>query len=149
MTAAALVSELRRLGVELKARGDRVLYRPQGSVPARLLGALQMRRDEVLVLLRQRDSFEEPKLAATSALDDGDLLDVRRDLLGVRLHSRLLDRELWLARDERAAAKLTAEFPRMPVLTFAEVRHLEGKPTELLQAILDTKTVFPDARLRQ
>ena len=92
---------------------------------------------------------ELPDIGAC-ALEEGPVLEARQTLGAVRLHSRLLDRELWLCRDQRAAEEISVEFPDLPVLTFAEVPHLRGKPPALLHAILNAKTEFPgsDSRLR-
>ncbi len=86
--------------------------------------------------------------AGTSEVANGPVLDVRADLVAVLLYSRLLGRELWLCRDDRAAAEIAAECPGVPVLTFAEVPHLRGKPPELLHAVLDAKAEFPASVLR-
>ena len=80
-------------------------------------------------------------------LDDGPVLEARHDLVAVRLHSKLLQRELWIYRDARAAEEIAAEFPGMPALTFDEIPHLRGKPPELLDAILNAKAEFRGARL--
>ncbi len=77
------------------------------------------------------------------------VLEIRQEFVAVRLYSRLLDRDLWLARDNQTAAELAVECPGVPVLTFSEVRYLNAKPPELLQAVLDTKAQFPGARLWQ
>jgi len=68
---------------------------------------------------------------------------------GWRLYSRLAERDLWLARDERTRLELERDFPGMPVLTFAEIPALRGKAPELLRAILATKATFPGARVRR
>jgi hypothetical protein len=65
--------------------------------------------------------------------------------VGCRLYSALLDQEVWLASDEGMAAELEADSSGIPVLTFAEVPHLEGKPAELLRAVLGVKAIFRDA----
>ncbi len=80
---------------------------------------------------------------------DADVLEARHDFIAVRFYSRLLDRDFWLARDERTAAELSAEFPGVPVLVYAEVAYLRGKPPGLLRAVLDAKAEFPAARLAQ
>ena len=77
------------------------------------------------------------------------LVEVREEPTGWLFFSRLFDREFWLAADEPTAERLAVEHPGVPVLTLAEVPHLEGKPPALLRAILETKAVFPDARVRE
>ena len=78
---------------------------------------------------------------------DDTVLEARQEFVAVRLYSRLLGRELWLARDDETARELSVEFPEIPVMTFAEVPVLAEKPPELLQAILDSKVAFPGAVL--
>ena len=96
----------------------------------------------------QSDSSGKLPHTAENDLADGEVLEVRDDLVAVRLFSRLLDRELWLCRDERAAAEIAAEYPQLPALIFAEIPHLRGKPAELLHAILNARVEFPGAVLR-
>ena len=106
-------------------------------------------------LREKRDELAKPDGSGASArtsedLADGPVLDVRADLVAVLLYSKLLDREVWLCRDERAAGEIAAEHPDVPTFTFSEISHLRGKPPELLNAILNAKIVFPgaDSRLR-
>jgi hypothetical protein len=108
---------------------------------------LSARRDELIRLLRRPEDSGNSENRLN--LDDGDIVEARQDWIAVRLWSRLLNRELWLARDDRTAEELSAEFPGVPILTLAEVPALKGKPKELLRAILDAKSEFPDARLEQ
>jgi len=51
MTAAALISELRALGIELIPAGDRIRYRPASAVPPELVAQLRACKAEVLALL--------------------------------------------------------------------------------------------------
>ena len=97
---------------------------------------------------RAEDAPECEATAPPVDLADGEIREAREDLVAVRLYSRLIDRELWLARDRVVAAELAAEFPKMAVLTFDEVPLLRGKPRETLLAIIECKSVFPDAELR-
>ncbi len=87
----------------------------------------------------------DPRGDDARGLEQGDVLEARQDWIAVRLHSRLLDCDLWLCRDQRAAEELSTEFPGVPVLTFAEIPLLAGKPKEVLRAMLDVKAEFPDA----
>ena len=91
----------------------------------------------------------DPRGDDARGLEHGDVLEARQDWIAVRLYSKLLDRDLWLCRDQRAADELSAEFPRVPVLTFDEVPLLAGKTKEQLRAMLDVKAEFPDAGLIQ
>ncbi len=73
-------------------------------------------------------------------------------LRAVLIRSRPLGREVWLARNERAAADLRAEMDpcdELPVLLFEEIPLLKGKSLAMCKAILDTKAVFPDSRILQ
>ena len=55
------------------------------------------------------------------------MLAERREPVAWLLYSRLAAGELWLARDEKTAERLAAEHPGVPVLTLAELPHLEGQ----------------------
>ena len=147
MTPAALWAELRRRKIELRADGDRLLYRPVDAVTPELRAALRECKAELLALLEQQPS-DRHDLSCGLDLDAALVLEARQEWIAVRLYSRRLDRELWLARDKRTAAELRTQLPGLPdvpVLTFAEVPRLAGKPTERLQAILDVLAKFPDA----
>lgn len=52
-TAAALLAELRRRGVELRPAGDRIRYRPAAAVPPELVAELRQHKAAVLALLTQ------------------------------------------------------------------------------------------------
>ena len=52
MTAAELLSELTRLGIEVVASGDRLRYRPRSAVAPDLAAKLKMHKPELLALLR-------------------------------------------------------------------------------------------------
>jgi hypothetical protein len=143
VSAAALLGELRERGVEVWAAGDRLRYMPRSAVDPELRDRLAAHKAELLEALG-------PEPAGTmDLLEDGPVLEVRHALVAVRLHSRLLDRELWLARDDRTRDELAAENPGEPVLTFREAPHLRGKPVELLRAVLEVKAEFEDARWLQ
>lgn len=96
-------------------------------------------------LQRMREQYREGARGPDPA--DGPTLEVREPLGAVLLHSRLLDRDVWLARDECTRAELQAEDPETPVLLFREVPLLRGKPPALLNSLLDAKVVFRDALL--
>ena len=73
-------------------------------------------------------------------------------LRAVLIRSRSLVREVWLARNERAAADLRSEMLpgfELPVLLFEEIPLLKGKSLPMCRALLDTKVVFPGSRLLQ
>jgi len=52
MSAAATITELQRLGIQLEADGDRLRYRPQSGLPPELLARLKAHKAELLALLR-------------------------------------------------------------------------------------------------
>ena len=57
---------------------------------------------------------------------------------------------LRLARDEQTARELHQSAPAgecLPVLLWAEIPRLRGKSPEMLNALLDTKAVFPTAKV--
>ena len=51
MTSAQILSETRRRGIELKAIGDKLLFRPAQDVPPELLSAIRTNKTELLYLL--------------------------------------------------------------------------------------------------
>ena len=143
MTPDSLLAELRRRGIELRAAGDRLLYRPEEALDPELRVALRTHKAAVLAGLR-RDSATD----VDGLLSNITVTEAHTETTAYRLYSKLLERDLWLCRDRRAAVELLAEFPGTPVLTFAEVPLLKGKSKDALRAILDTKAEFPEARLR-
>ena len=100
------------------------------------------------VLREMRDA--PPTEATEQSYDVADaVLEQREDAIAWRLYSRLLGRELWLARDERSAADLVAEGTDLPVLLLAEVPRLAGKTPELLRAVLNVRKASPGSRWLQ
>ena len=144
MTPNAVLAELRSRGIEVRAVGDRLLYRPATALTPKLRERLLAVKSALLAELRSGEPTP-----ADGPVEDGPLLEVRRDLVAVRLHSRRLNRDLWLCCDESASRELAAEFPGVPVLTFQEAARLRGKSTEVLTALLDVKAEFDDAVLEQ
>ena len=51
MNAAALIDDLRRRGVQLEARGDRLRFKPASSVPPDLLADLRANKAQILAAL--------------------------------------------------------------------------------------------------
>lgn len=103
---------------------------------------------------RQKGILPSPAPPEPSELADrdpsaGEILEERREPVAWRLYSRLADRELWLARDDRTRAEIEAEYPGVPVVTLAEIPALRRKPPELLAAILATKGELTGARVLQ
>jgi hypothetical protein len=140
--AHEILHELHRRGVAVRRDGDRIRFRPKEAVPAELLERMREHKPALLELVPAEWSPPED-------LTDGLILDERTDAVAWRLYSRLLDRELWLARDERTRREIEAEHPGVPVLTFAEIPALRREPPELLAAILATKAEFAGARVLQ
>ena len=69
-------------------------------------------------------------------------------LAAIRLYSRTLREELWIAWDDAIAEELVREFPRVAVFTLDELERLCRRPLELIRVIADVRAVFPDAKLR-
>ena len=146
MSAASLVADLRRRGVELSAAGDRIRYRaPRGTLTEADLAAIRAHRDEVLAELRQAGRPEDD-LAADP------ILEARQGLGAVLLHSRRFG-ELWLALTEPMAAEVRAEEARRPeprpVLLPQDVIALKGNSEAAVRAVLEVASVFPSARIVQ
>jgi TubC N-terminal docking domain len=68
-----------------------------------------------------------------------------------RLYSRRLDRELWLARDAKAAAALDADGARagLPVVLADDLERLRDFDDQHLRELLEVLSKFPGARLAQ
>ena len=137
MSGVRLLDELRRRGVELRAQGDRLLYRPQGAVPHDLRERLRASKHEILSELH------------TQA---GQLLDrfLEDDSIPAAIcHSHALDRAFVLARNEGALEVLTEVDRRLPVLYFAEAAKLRQMGLDGLRALLDFRAEFgPEVELR-
>ena len=135
-------AELRGKGVELTAEGEQLHLRaPAGTLTDEVKAQLRDHKPEVLALLR--DAVDG--LAETSIV-----LETRAVLVAVRVRSRSLRREVWLARDERTARELHQSAPAgesLPVLLFEEIPKLRGNSPEMLNALLDTKALFPTAKI--
>lgn len=56
-SVADLLAELNRLGVQLKADGDRLGFGPRGLVPPDLADRIRAHKAELLALVRQRDEL--------------------------------------------------------------------------------------------
>ncbi len=141
MRAPDLLAELHRRGVEIRAAGDRIRYRPASKVPLELREEIRAHGSELLAELAPAQ-HDDPL-----GIEDQEPKELRVEPTAYLLYSRLLEREVWLCRDDQAAGEIAAEFPGVPVLTFAEVPLLQGKPVELLRAIVATKACFPGARV--
>ena len=141
MTAEALLQELWSRGVRLTPEGDRIRYcAPRGALTPELRARLSEHRGEVLSVLQGQ---REPLKSAPA-------LEVRQQIGAVRIASPRYG-EVWLALDPCLAGQLRAEESRRddprPVLTTADLAHLEGRPPALVEALLNTFAAFPGAQV--
>jgi hypothetical protein len=143
VTAEALLHELHNRGVQLFPEGDRIRYRaPRGALTPELKARLSEQKGEVLSVLQRQGEL----------LESAPALEVRQQIGAVRIASPRFG-EVWLCLDPCLAGQLRAEEsqrtdPR-PVLTTADLAHLECKPPQMVEAILNTLTAFPGARVLQ
>jgi hypothetical protein len=139
MTALELLAELRGLGFETRAEGDRLLVRDVDLVPADLRHRLRDLRREVLALLRDEAGADEPPA------------EIPADA-SVRIYSKVLDCELWIAADEKAAADLHREGVTLPVILADEAKILadmaEADARGLLELLARIQRTLPDSRVR-
>ncbi len=137
MSGIALLDDLRRRGIELRAQGDRLLYRPQGAVPHELRERLRASKNEILSELHSQ----------AGQLLGGFLED--ESIPAAVFRSRALGRDFVLARDEAALEALTDADRRLPVLYFGEAAQLCRLGLEGLRALLDFRAEFgPSVELR-
>ncbi len=64
-TAAALLAELTRQGIELQARGNRLRYRPRAALTPELVEQVRARKSELLSLLAPEDDQTSNRAAQT------------------------------------------------------------------------------------
>ena len=137
VSGVRLLDELRRRGVEARAQGDQLLYRPQNAVPGELRERLRASKNEILSELHSQ----------AGQLLDGFLED--ESIPAAVFHSRALGRDFVLARDEAALEALTDADQQMAVLFFGEAAKLRQMGLEGLRALLDFRAVFgPGVELR-
>ena len=130
MSGVRLLDELRRRGVELRAQGDRLLYRPRNAVPGELRERLRASKNEILEVLHTQGSELLDRF-----LDDAALPAAIFD-------SRLLGRRFVLARDEAALDALTEADQQLPVLFFGEAAKLRQMGLEGIRALLAFRAEF-------
>jgi hypothetical protein len=127
VTAEALLQELHSRGVQLAPEGDRIRYRaPRGVLTPDLKAKLSEHKAEVLSVLQAQGAV----LIASPRFG-----------------------EVWMALDPCMADQLRAEEsqrtdPR-PVLTAADLAHLEDRSPQMVEAMLNTITAFPGTRVLQ
>ena len=137
VSGVRLLDELRRRGVEVRAQGDQLLYRPRNAVPGELRERLRASKNEVLSELHSQ----------AGQLLGGFLED--ESIPAAVFHSRALGRDFVLARDEAALEALTDGDRRLPVLFFGEAAKLRQMGLEGIRAVLDFRVTFgPKVELR-
>jgi TubC N-terminal docking domain len=146
--ASALLADLRAHDIRLVRDGDRLTVdAPRGTVTPELLEALRLAKTELLELLR----MDAPDPEA-NALNGG-----AASCRAVRIYSKVLDAELWIAPDEEAARRLEEELrtegSSLAVVTAAEALVLgkmaEADAREVFRALAKIQHVMPGARLRE
>ena len=137
VSGVRLLNELRRRGVEVRAQGDRLLYRPRNAVPGELRERLRVSKNEILSELHSQ----------AGQLLGGFLED--ESIPAAVFRSRALGRDFVLARDEAALEALTDADQRLPVLYFEEAAQLRQMGLEGIRALLDFRATFgPEVELR-
>ena len=143
MTARALLEQLRDQGARVWAGANTLeIDAPVGLLGPELRAELKAVKGELLQLLR------EERWGPESASP----IEVRQQIGAVLIDSPRFG-QVWLALDSCMADQLRAEEPERtdprPVLTAADLAHLEGKPPAMVEAMLNTLTAFPDSRVVQ
>ena len=157
MTAAALLAQMRAAGISVTAavtaEGSELRCRaPRGALTAELRDALRERKAELLELLAEPSN---PRFETLHAGRDGsaaELFDRFLEDASVPLavfHSKALDRDFVLARDQAAFEALAEEHRTLPVLFFADCEHGAALGREGLRVLLDLRQEFgPEVAVR-
>lgn len=160
MTAAALLAELRRRGVELWAEGDRLGYRaPRGALTPELREAVAARKGELLELLRGGPARPAPAQepgAAQGGPEPQAPLEVEGHRIkpwsnaGVReeierrgwavIYSRTLGEPVLWLRDSNVV--VPGRWRRLVGYTLEELEALKGVTPDGLREIHAAKKVF-------
>ena len=151
MKQAALLEDLRALGVELTVEGDQLRCRgPRGWQDPELLAGLREHKPELVRhLLRDADGQDANDSDAVLGIDFSECAQA-----AVLVRSRLFgERDVWIALSDEAAAQILSEEqqrdqPR-PVLRQGDVHRLAGKSEDMVRAVLDVAAVFPGAKVMQ
>jgi hypothetical protein len=172
VTPPEMLASLRARGIELATAGDRLRVRPAGMLTEADREVLMAMKPVLLALLdpvtpgdrtRLRTRYSEltpeerDRLAAEAAAGDRlaqlvtDAVLCAPEPCAWRLYSRQLDRELWLARDAKAAAALDADGARaqLPVVLADDLERLRDLDDRGLNDLLDVLIHFPGARIAE
>jgi hypothetical protein len=146
VSAAALLAELRRRGIEPRADGDSLrLSGPRSAIASLDLTALRASKARLLAELRGAES-EVPFLP-----DDGVVTGFRERLGAVLVRSRF--GEVWLALDPCMLGSLAAEESARPdpraVLRVEDALRLRGKPDAAIRGALEVARAFPGVQVLQ
>ena len=140
MNVTSLLDELHSLGVTLEARGDHLRFRPVGAVSPELVEHLRANKGEVLAHL-EREDVAGKSPATLEALSQIGAVLIRTAKFG----------SIWLALDQATADEIRAEEQQSekpcPVLTAADVAHLEIKSEAAIRGALEVIRAFPGARI--
>ena len=143
VTALELVAELRRRGVTLEARGDRLRFKPASAVPPALREALKANKRAVL------DELRRPGVD----FDSAPILEARhRPVTAVLIEPERFG-QAWIVLSEDVAGELRAEEaqrdPPRPVLRAADIIALRDKPEGAIRAVFEAAKAFPGAKVVQ
>ncbi len=156
MSAAGLIDEVQRLGVELEARGERLRYSPAAGVTPELLGRLKQHKAEVIEELRRRENpgGTTAGSVAPDHLEEAPILETRQDQEpGAVLIRSAIYGECWLALVPSMADDLRAEESQRPkprpVLLPSDIAKLRGKSEAAVRAALEVARGFESVRVVQ
>jgi hypothetical protein len=141
MKATILLNDLRRRGVTLRARGDRLQFQPVSAVPPELLDGLRAHKHEILAELTGAQSEPEPMDQIAEATDPPGAVLINSPRFG----------EVWLALTPEWAKALRDDEdwqvePR-PVLTPDDIERLQGRSPEAIRAFLTVAAAIPGAEI--
>ena len=148
MNIPDLLGEMRRLGVTLEARGDRLRFRPAKVLPPALLNDLRVHKAQLLEELR-RDAEPDPELDLTN-LPDAEIRKIRAQLRP-RLIRLACYGEVWLTHTDKMAAEVGENeryrgAPR-PVVLIDDLTGLRTKSPAMIRLTMNVMKVFPGSRV--
>ena len=144
MTPTELLTTLSQLGVEVAAEGDMLHYRaPQGVLTPDLKDAMKAHKPDLLKLL----TLPCPCCSATDWRETREgsrwcvpcVLAGREPVVAVKVHSDLLDTDLWVVADDLPRDQWPMD---VPVYTHAEVMVLARAGPDTLEWMHAVKTMF-------